>query len=96
MPIYEFVCYDCGANYEKRVSFTQTTTPPCDACESSNVQRQMSAPAIHFKGSGWYITDSKKSNSANDSSKAENKAERKTESSSSESSKASTPEPVAA
>ncbi|MEZ4729696.1 MAG: zinc ribbon domain-containing protein [Caldilineaceae bacterium] len=89
MPIYEFVCHDCGTNFEKRVSFTQTTTPPCDTCESSNVQRQMSAPAIHFKGSGWYITDSKKSNSANGSSKAESKTE-------SSKAPASTPEPVAA
>ena len=90
MPIYEFTCHDCGANFEKRVSFTQNSAPACDACESDNVQRQMSAPAIHFKGSGWYITDSKKSNSASGAGK--------TESSPAESSKesVSTPEPVAA
>lgn len=87
MPIYEFTCHDCGTNFEKRVSFTQATAPACDSCESSNVQRRMSAPAIHFKGSGWYITDSKKPNSASSPSKAE---------SSSESTPVSTPEPVAA
>lgn len=88
MPIYEFVCHDCGTNFEKRVSFTHITTPSCNSCESNNVQRRMSTPAIHFKGSGWYVTDSKKSNSASSSTKSET----------SESSKAtpSTAEPVAA
>lgn len=88
MPIYEFTCHDCGTNFEKRVSFTQSSAPACDTCESPNVRRRMSAPAIHFKGSGWYVTDSKKANSASSSTKSE--------SSTSESSPASTPEPVAA
>lgn len=83
MPIYEFTCQACGTNFEKRVSFTQSTAPACDSCESDNVQRRMSAPAIHFKGSGWYVTDSKKANSASSPAKTE-------------SSPASTPEPVAA
>jgi len=61
MPIYEFACANCGTTFEKRVSFSDVTAPPCDNCHSENVERQLSAPAIHFKGSGWYITDSKKS-----------------------------------
>jgi len=63
MPLYEFVCQDCGTNFEKVVSFTATSTLVCTACDSTEVKRKMSAPAIHFKGSGWYITDSKKSSS---------------------------------
>ena len=89
MPIYEFTCHACGTNFEKRVSFTQTQAPPCDTCESPNVQRRLSAPAIHFKGNGWYVTDSKKANSANGSSSAS-----KSESSSESSTVAA--EPVAA
>lgn len=88
MPIYEFTCQDCGTHFEKRVSFTQTDAPSCNTCASNNVQRQMSVPAIHFKGSGWYITDSKKSNSAS--------APTKSESTSSESSTASVPQAAAA
>ncbi len=68
MPIYEFVCKDCGSSFEKRVAFTATTTPACGSCSSDNVQRQFSAPAIHFKGSGWYINDSKKGQSNTESS----------------------------
>lgn len=60
MPIYEFACGNCGTNFEKRVSFSATVAPPCESCGSEDVQRLLSAPAIHFKGSGWYITDSKK------------------------------------
>jgi putative FmdB family regulatory protein len=59
MPIYEFACQDCGHEFEKIQSFSDSTTPACPNCLGRHVQRRMSAPAIHFKGSGWYITDSK-------------------------------------
>ena len=59
MPIYEFVCQDCGNEFEKIQSFSETRSPNCMSCQSANVLRKMSRPAIHFKGSGWYITDSK-------------------------------------
>jgi len=72
MPLYDFTCQDCGTNFEKQRSFSQTDTPPCDSCASDNVQRQMSVPMIHFKDSGWYVTDSKKANSASAPTKAEN------------------------
>ncbi len=62
MPIYEFVCQTCGSEFEKIQSFSDKTVPVCPRCQSSQVERQMSRPAIHFKGSGWYITDSKADN----------------------------------
>jgi putative FmdB family regulatory protein len=65
MPIYEFACGDCGTTFEKRVSFSAVAAPACDSCRSDNVRRQLSKPAIHFKGSGWYITDNKKSTNGN-------------------------------
>jgi putative FmdB family regulatory protein len=77
MPIYEFACSDCGIKFEKRVSFSATAAPPCDNCQSENVERLLSAPAIHFKGSGWYINDSKKADkgSANGTTTSETKSE---------------------
>jgi putative FmdB family regulatory protein len=68
MPIYEFSCLDCDNEFEMIQSFSATTTPPCPKCQSTNVQRRLSPPAIHFKGSGWYITDSKGSKNSSSSS----------------------------
>jgi putative FmdB family regulatory protein len=62
MPIYEFTCENCGNQFEKIVSFSAASTPDCPSCSSSRVKRQLSKPAIHFKGNGWYITDSKTGN----------------------------------
>lgn len=60
MPIYELACRECGHQYERIVSFSSAVLPACPACNSVEVTRLLSQPAIHFKGSGWYITDSKK------------------------------------
>jgi len=60
MPIYELACKECGHQYERIVSFSSTVLPACPACSSVEITRLLSQPAIHFKGSGWYITDSKK------------------------------------
>lgn len=61
MPIYEYSCNSCGNDFEKLTSFSDTATPACPTCDSTAVARQLGRPAIHFKGSGWYITDSKSS-----------------------------------
>ena len=77
MPIYEFVCQDCGHEFERIQSWSDTTTPTCTACMGTHVLRSVSRPAVHFKGSGWYITDSKKGvkNSASESKSSEPKSE---------------------
>ena len=59
MPIYEFSCLECGDQFERIQSFSDKSLPVCPHCHSHRVQRRLSPPAIHFKGSGWYITDSK-------------------------------------
>ncbi len=72
MPIYEFVCQSCANEFEKIQSFSDSSVPACPKCSSNNVERQLGRPAIHFKGSGWYINDSKKATkeSANGQSKS--------------------------
>lgn len=61
MPIYEFICQSCNHEFEQIQSFSDNSVPTCAKCGSNNVVRRVGRPAIHFKGSGWYITDSKKS-----------------------------------
>ncbi len=63
VPIYEFVCQSCANEFEHIQSFSDSRMPVCPQCQSVQVVRRMGRPAIHFKGSGWYINDSKKKSS---------------------------------
>ncbi len=56
MPLYEYECPRCHARFEKieKVGARQTRT--CIKC-GARAKRLVAAPAIQFKGSGWYITD---------------------------------------
>ena len=61
MPIYEYECMTCGENFEKRQSFSAEAKADCPTCNATETRRLISTPAIVFKGSGFYINDSKKS-----------------------------------
>ena len=56
MPLYEYRCKDCGHQFEKIQSFSAPEEKECPACHGP-VERLLSAPAVQFKGSGWYATD---------------------------------------
>ncbi len=56
MPLYEFRCTACGHIFEKIQSFSAPDPKECPQC-GSPVERLLSAPAIQFKGSGFYLTD---------------------------------------
>lgn len=64
MPTYEYHCSTCDATYELRESFSAPAEHACEECKEGTAKRVLSAPRIVFKGSGWYITDSRKSSSA--------------------------------
>jgi len=64
MPIYQYKCRNCGANVEKMQPFSAESLVECPECHQPALKKIMSAAGIIFKGSGWYITDSKKSSSA--------------------------------
>ena len=57
MPLYEYECGACGGRFELIRKFSDPPVQVCSLCGKGPVQRQMSSPAIQFKGSGWYITD---------------------------------------
>ena len=56
MPLYEYRCKQCGHQFEKIQNFSAPDEKECPVCKGE-VERLISAPAIQFKGSGWYITD---------------------------------------
>jgi putative FmdB family regulatory protein len=57
MPLYEYKCDACGRRFELIQRFSDPPAETCSVCGSGPVQKQLSSPAIQFKGSGWYITD---------------------------------------
>ena len=56
MPLYEYQCAKCGKRTEKIENVSGPHLKKCPHC-GGKVERMMSAPAIQFKGSGWYVTD---------------------------------------
>ena len=68
MPLYEYLCKKCGHVFEKIVKFSDKPIKKCPECGGA-VEQTISAPAVQFKGSGWYVTDyAKKSQSSASSS----------------------------
>jgi putative FmdB family regulatory protein len=88
MPIYEYRCTKCGHQDEVLQKVTERPLTKCPACGKRALQKLMSAPGFHLKGSGWYATDFKHSGSKPADKKAEKKPEAKTESAKTESAKA--------
>src|SRR4051812_39908551 len=78
MPIYEFECRKCKARSEVFQKLSDKPPTKCSKC-GGRLERQISAPAIQFKGSGWYVTDY-----AGNGKKAAEKAEKESSSSSSD------------
>ena len=84
MPIYEYRCQKCGSVFDVKQSFSEEPLKTHEGC-GGEVERLISAPALQFKGSGFYITDYAKggnsSSPAKGSSgeKSENKSESKTD-----------------
>ncbi len=76
MPIYEYECLTCGAMFEKRQSFSDLPKADCPNGHPET-RRLLAAPAIVFKGSGFYINDSRGSkNSINGTSSNSSKSEK--------------------
>lgn len=91
MPIYEYKCNSCGKTFEKMEKFSDAPLTTHDECGGA-VERLISAPALQFKGTGWYITDYAKSNGTSPAKNgAESKKDSASDSKSESSSSAKTP-----
>lgn len=56
MPLYEYRCKKCHHTFEKIQKFSDRPVKKCPKC-GGPVEQLLSAPAVQFKGSGWYVTD---------------------------------------
>ena len=63
MPLYDYKCTACSNRYELRESFDAPPRQPCPVC-GAEAKRVLHPPPIVFKGSGFYITDSRKGSQA--------------------------------
>jgi putative FmdB family regulatory protein len=67
MPLYEYECKKCGHRFEKIQKFSDRMVKKCPDC-GGQVEQMISAPAVQFKGTGWYVTDYAKKSSSQGSS----------------------------
>ena len=94
MPIYEYECRKCKAHTEAFQKVTDKPLTKCPKC-GGRLDKRISAPAIQFKGSGWYVTDyagkATKSDSETSSETKDSKSDSKSEKTEKKSTKESSP-----
>lgn len=78
MPLYEYQCHDCDERFERIEKVSAPTDGVCPSCGGA-ARRLLGAPALQFKGSGWYVTDYGKGNGSSAVTETEPKAEPKSE-----------------
>ncbi len=93
MPLYDYACTKCGKIREVRHGFNERFDEPCEAC-GSPLRRVFNAAPVLFKGSGFYVTDSRQPASSEKAEKpkstpASSEASTKADTSSSSESKSS-------
>ena len=71
MPTYEYHCESCNRRYDRREGFDAATSHTCDSCQTGTAKRVLHVPMVVFKGSGFYVNDSKKSEKSTSSSSSE-------------------------
>ena len=74
MPTYEYVCRNCGHGFEVVQSMRDEPLTICDEC-GGELRKVFTAPAISFKGSGFYATDHGKNSKSASESRSESKSD---------------------
>ncbi|MGD0468798.1 MAG: zinc ribbon domain-containing protein [Terriglobales bacterium] len=74
MPNYEYLCTKCGHRFEQIRKFSDKQLRKCPEC-GGVIEQVISAPAVQFKGSGWYVTDYAKKGASSGSSSSSSSSE---------------------
>lgn len=61
MPIYEYLCQQCGHELEKLQKISDDPLKDCPKCNKASLIKKVSAAGFQLKGTGWYATDFKNS-----------------------------------
>lgn len=61
MPIYPYVCTECGHEFDALQKISDDPLTECPACGKVGLRKRLTAPAFKLKGTGWYETDFKNS-----------------------------------
>jgi putative FmdB family regulatory protein len=61
MPLYEYLCRSCEHRFERIEKPSAMHDGVCPECGGA-ADRLLGAPALKFKGAGWYVTDYGKGN----------------------------------
>lgn len=70
MPLYDYACTACGRVHEVRHGFEETYDRPCETC-GAPMRRVFNPAPVLFKGSGFYVTDSRRSSAPGKPEKAD-------------------------
>jgi putative FmdB family regulatory protein len=79
VPLYEYQCKKCHSLTERIQKFSDPPLSECPHC-GGELEQLLSAPAVQFKGSGWYVTDYAKKSSQGGSSSSNGSAAASSES----------------
>jgi putative FmdB family regulatory protein len=87
MPVYTYRCENCGVQFERQQSFSDTPLKVCPECHKKSLKKVVAPVGVIFKGSGFYSTDHKSpsgSNSTRTPKKEESKESKSSDKKSSE------------
>ena len=68
MPIFEYICDNCGHEFETLQKVSEAPLKKCEACGAKKLRKKISAAGFRLSGSGWYETDFKSGKKKNVSS----------------------------
>jgi putative FmdB family regulatory protein len=83
MPVYTYRCENCGIQFERHQSFSDSPLKTCPECRRKSLKKVITPTRIIFKGSGFYATDHK--SPSGDTPKAKKASSKEKETSSTES-----------
>lgn len=79
MPIYEYLCSQCGHSFDVLQKMSDEPVRACPECDKEAVERLVSAAGFQLKGTGWYVTDFKDKPKTAASNKADKKPSEKSD-----------------